>query len=300
MLTLLAGLAQLGTSLYYASARLLITQVVAPEDRREAIAWQRTANNFAQVISYSLGALLSRFGTTFLILFDALTSFVATGVGAKILPDAPTSIVRAPEPQAHTSEAPVKSGALRAKFDFYRCALVIASFSFLYDLYEVGAAARCKILFGSDGLAVFSEIMVVNTVLCAALSVVAAKRMRNAANALPMGMTLLILGLVLTFLGNQSRAMFFAGSFVMTLGEIVFNSLAAVVLIHFTPPSRRQGTTYSTGVFVQSLGRILGAALAFPLLIGSAHPLFYIGVASVPALAICLASRPLLRKLEGW
>jgi predicted membrane channel-forming protein YqfA (hemolysin III family) len=326
-----ACLAQLGTSLYLASARLLITQVVAKEDRREAIAWQRTANNLAQIISFSLGALLSGFGTTLLILFDAVTSFIAAGVGARILPNPRPNLSANPSASLGASSIPNPSANLgtnpplteiaqppaspdldtmaqplgdstktKSRRDFYHCALVIASFSFLYDLYEVGGAARCKIIFGQEGLAVFSEVMVINTALCAALSVVAAKKMQNAANALPIGMFLLIAGLVITFMGNQGRAVFFAGSFVMTAGEITFNSLAAVVLIHLTPQSKRQGATYSTGVFVQSLGRILGSALAFPMLIGSDHALAYVFVASIPTLGICLSARPLLKRLEAW
>jgi MFS family permease len=288
-LAALACLAQLGTSLYYASARMLITQIVLPHERREAIAWQRTANNFAQVFSFSLGAALSRFGTTVLILFDAFTSFVATGVGAKLLP-------RPPAP-SHDAFAPPPASTPKARLDFYQCALIIASFSFLYDFFEVGAAARCKVLFGAEGLAVYSELMIINTVLCAGLSVLAAKRFESPAKALPLGMLLLVGGLLLTFSGQSGRMAFFAGSFVMTLGEITFNSLAALVLIELTPTGRRPGATYSTGLFVQWLGRIAGGALAFPLLVGSSHPFAYAALASAPAVAVCWLSRPLLRRM---
>jgi MFS family permease len=299
LLAVLGCVAQVGASLYYASARLLITQLVPLHERREAIAWQRTANNLAQIISFSLGALLGHLGPKLLILFDALTSFVAAGVGSKLLPPTTASAEKTPsaDPPTGVQLAPEET-TRSGKRAFYQCALIIASFAFLFELYSVGAAARCKILFGGEGLAVFSKLMVINTIFCAAFSVVAAKYLTRAALTLPAGLALMITGILLTFGGEPTPATFYVGSFITTLGEIVFHSVAGLVLIHFTPPGSRQGTTYSSGILVQFGGRIAGGALAFPMLVGSDHPLTWVAIASIPILTLSLASRPLLKQVE--
>jgi MFS family permease len=294
VLAALGCVAQLGTALYYASARLLITQLVPQNERREAIAWQRTANKLAQIISFSLGALFSHLGATILILFDAATSFLAAGVGGKLLPSSPPHQEEAPKSVTETKP----SAPAIKRHHFYQCALIIASFSFLYQLYEVGAAAQCKVLFGAEGLAVFSKLMLINTVLCAFFSVVAARHLTRASVVMPIGLILQVIGLTFTFGGTPTPWTFYIGGFILTLGEIVFSTVAGIVLIHITPPGARQGSTYSYGIFIQFAGRIAGGALAFPLLVGSAQPLLWIAIAGIPILVLSFASRKLLAQVE--
>ena len=49
----------------------------------------------------------------------------------------------------------------------------------MYDLFLIGAAAKFRILFADQGLAIFSRVMVINTLLCSLLSVVAARTLRR-------------------------------------------------------------------------------------------------------------------------
>jgi MFS family permease len=274
-----AALSQLGTSFYYASGRLLVTQLVRPEERAEAIAWQRTSSNLAQILSYSLGAFFGRFGTMFLLLFDAFTSFLATAVGAKILPD--------PKAAKAAEGASATDGGTH--FDFYRGALIVAMFSVLYELWAAASAAECKVIFGGEGLAIFSELMVVNTVLCALFSVVAARHVRRAEFSMPVGLLLLTLGCVATF-ATAEKSWFFLGALLVTLGEILFNALAGMVLIVTTPTAARQGSVYSQGVLLQFAGRILGASAAFPLVVNGSHPVLATLVAAGLALLLCAVS----------
>lgn len=284
----LGALAQLGSSFYFAPARLLLTQMVEPHQRREAFAWQRTANNFAQIISFSLGALLGKFGTGFLVLFDALTSFSAIGVGRKVLPR---------EDRASPIDV-ISPRFIRTRFSFFQCVLIIATFSFLYEIYLVSAAAKCKLLFGDQGLTVYSQMMIINTVLCAAFSVTTSRILTNAVRVLPIGLTLLSLGMTLTFGSGQDKFYFFLGSLVLTLGELVFNSLAGLVLIQVTPPGKKQASLYSSGLLVQFVGRILGASLAFPLVVDSHHPTQVIGIACAIGLALCMLARGTLKEVS--
>ncbi|MGZ3651945.1 MAG: MFS transporter, partial [Bdellovibrionota bacterium] len=286
LLGLFGALSQLGTSFYYASARLMVTRLVPPQDRTEAIAWQRTGNNLAQILSYSLGAFFGRFGTAFLLLFDSFTSFLAAGVGAKILPPA------APSPTATARESRDRGGAA----NFYRGAMIIALFTFVYELYITAAAAECKTLFGSEGLQIFSKIMVINTFLCAIFSVFAARYLRRAELALPAGIALLAIGCLITFRPGAAEGAFYLGSLLVTLGEIVFNALSGIVLIVITPPGKRQASLYSRGVLLQFVGRIAGASAAFPLVVDGAHPLFVIFVGCVAGLLLCVESRSMLRE----
>ena len=84
-----AIIAQLGQALFYSPARLLIVEVVAPEGHQESMGWLRTANNLGLIVSFSIGTLFARWGITFLMLFDSITSLFAAGVGGRMLPHVP-------------------------------------------------------------------------------------------------------------------------------------------------------------------------------------------------------------------
>ncbi|MGZ3731134.1 MAG: hypothetical protein ACXVCG_18055, partial [Bdellovibrionota bacterium] len=158
------------------------------------------------------------------------------------------------------------------------------------------AAAECKTLFGSEGLQIFSKIMVINTFLCAIFSVFAARYLRRAELALPAGIALLAIGCLITFRPGAAEGAFYLGSLLVTLGEIVFNALSGIVLIVITPPGKRQASLYSRGVLLQFVGRIAGASAAFPLVVDGAHPLFVIFVGCVAGLLLCVESRSMLRE----
>ena len=163
----------------------------------------------------------------------------------------------------------------------------------------MGTAARCRIVFGEQGLTVFSELWIANTVLCAALSIVAARRLSSASKALPAGLLLVTAGLSLSFGPGGSKAALFAGMLALTAGEIVFNALAGLVLVlvRLAPPGLRQGSAYGGAVFVQFAGRIAGGSLAFPLVVATAHPLPIVWLAATILLALCWVTRHDLQRL---
>ncbi|MGE0616788.1 MAG: MFS transporter [Bacteriovoracia bacterium] len=283
-----AFIAQLGNAFYPTSARLLITQLVEPGERREAIGWQRTANNSAQIVAYSLGAFLGKFGSAVLIWFDALTALAASIVGTKLLP------------QVSTAQRPTTEGGRPGTYGrFLVCTAITAVFIFLYELYMTAAAAQCRILFGAEGLSVFSQMMVINTIFCASLSLFAARHLTNPARALPVGMLLTGLGLIATFgVSEPSRFTFYLGNFLLTIGEIVFNALAGLVLIQLTPPGKKQGQNYGFAMLINYIARVAGAAAAFPWVVNASHPLITVTIGTALGVALCLLARRILAETQ--
>lgn len=276
VLTVVAGLSQLGSAMYTGSSRLLITDLVPSGQQQEAIAWQRTAVNLGQIVSYSIGAAASGLGTTVLFVFDSFTSFLAAALGMKLVPRRPVS--SAPSPQDNGVDHADPGGTWA---DFVLCAAAVAGFVFLFEMFMVGASARCAVVFGDDGLRIFSLIMVLNTVLCTLLSVVASRVLTRGHVALPAGIVLVAVGASLVFMPDAGRTAYFLGTLVLTLGEIVFAAVGPFLLLKVTPPGRHRGSIYSTALLIQMLGKVAGGYAAFPLIVNGEHPLAFIWACGV-------------------
>jgi DHA1 family multidrug resistance protein-like MFS transporter len=258
---MLAGvIAQMGNSFFQATSRLLLKNLVPQNHQQEGIAWLRTGNNLGQVISYSLGAMLASLGTTALILFDSFTSFVAFFAGLRWIPK--TSAISAEN---------LRSGDLNVNENTWRLFILygifISGFTFLYELFMVGTAAKFRLLFGSEGLRIFSAAMVVNTLLCVLLSVPSSRFFRNPKKSLPLGFALMSLGAGLTFFDFQNIYSIYAGVFLFTFGEIIFGSLSQYVLLKIIPGKRGHGLVYSSATTMQGVARILAGTVAFPLVV---------------------------------
>jgi hypothetical protein len=174
---------------------------------------------------------------------------------------------------------------------FVLCTLTVAGFFFFYELFMVSTAAKCRIAYGEAGLRLFSEAMVINTMLCTGLAVVAAKALRNPTVVFPLGIALVAAG---TWLASDlsSKPVIFFGVLVISIGEIAFTALAQFVIIRSTPRTSRSGLVYSMSLVVQSLGRILGATLAFPMIVHGDHPLPFLATSAALAIALSLVARP--------
>lgn len=287
LLLVFGCLAQFGTSMYGGQGRLLISDLLPKQDRQEAIGWLRMANNMGQIVSYSIGFFAAGLGFTALFLFDALTSFIAMIISAKKIPRSK---------EVHAARAAQMAQGLAKKKDwflFVMTSVVIGGFSFLYELYIASTSARCEILFGSQGLKVFSKIMVINCVICTVMAVGAARRIRNPRWAFPLGIFLVGLGSYLTVISGAHESMLYLGAFVVTAGEIFFTALAAFVMIHVTPHSKNRGSMYGISLLIQNAGRVLGGAAAFPMVVHGAQPTLFVasGSAIVVLLTFVLATR---------
>jgi MFS family permease len=278
-----AVLAQLGQALFYSPARILVVELVPPEKQQESIGWLKTANNLGNILSYVFGALFSAWGMTALILFDSITSLAAAGVGAKLLPNL------GKHGAAASKAGP---GAPRGSWVvFVLATLTVAGFYFFYDLFMVATSARCQVLFGDEGLRLFSEAMVINTVLCTLFVVLAARYAHNAGLVFPLSIVLIAAGTALTAWDVRARLVIFLAMFLTSVAEILFTSLAQFVIIRSTPATANQGVIYGTSLVVQSLARILGAAVAFPMVVHNANPLPFIAVCAAVLLAVSFLAR---------
>jgi predicted MFS family arabinose efflux permease len=282
ILILICGcFAQLGTSMYAGQGRLLITDLLPVSDQQEAIGWLRTANNLGQIVSYAIGFFASAFGFAALLLFDALTSIIAMAVSV-------TKVPRSKEIHAARAAQAIDNASAknRSWSLFVMTSLVIAGFSFLYEIYITSTSARCQIFFGPQGLKIFSKIMVINCVLCTVMAVVAARRIRDPRFAFPVGIFLVGVGSYITILAGASERFLFVGAFVVTSGEIFFTALASFVMIHVTPYSKNRGSMFGISLVIQNVGRILGGAAAFPMVIHGSKPELFIAVSAVAILLL--------------
>lgn len=286
----LAAAAQAGQSMFAGPSRLLVTGLVGLAGEREAIGWLRMALNCGSIVSFSIGAALTSSALYSLMLLDSVTSLAAAAVGLRLLPDdeRPFESARAKGEAAFPARA---SWGL-----FGLCAFVAFGFSFLYDLYIVSASAQFRDRFGEDGLKLFSQVMVANTVLCTAFSVVASRALRDPASAFPAGLILVAAGAALGLSSADSRALIFAGALLFTVGEIVFAALSGFVLLRVTPHSPRRGSAFGAALVVQSLGRIAGSAAAFPMVVHGSHPTAFVLGAATVFVAASLVAGPALRR----
>jgi MFS family permease len=295
-LALFAMLAQLGNNLFHSPARLLLTEMVAKNQVKEAIAWLRTGNNAGQIVSYSVGSVFASLGTALLIYFDAATSLLAMLCGLKWLPEHKPAVVQVVANQEGQESASWST--------FILCTLIVAGGSLIYDFFVTGAAAKYRIVFGTEGVRIFSLSMVINTVFCALLAVHAARICKNPARVLPVGICLEMLGATIALeAANQgvsfaTRALIYAGMFFNTLGEIVFASLSQVVILQSLPKTHAQGSVYGFSVMVQMTGRIIGGALAIPMIAYGTRPGLVVLALGVPFLILSVLSAAELKRLE--
>lgn len=296
MLALLGMLSQLGNSMYGSAVRLLIVASVDAGEQKEAIGWQRMANNFGQIVSFSIGVVCSAYGITVLMLFNAFTSLVSAGIGRKIIP-ARTDCTAGGVMSRGSNRCPVTPSWLT----FGVCALLMGGYSFLYDFFTVGAAGRCKLAFGEQqGISIFSQLMIVNTVLCAMFAVFASRTLRNPLVVFSVGLSLLALGASFILTGEPTRWRLFMGSFILTAGEIIFTSISGYVLLCVTPGGKHRGFIYSLALVIQNLGCIAGAGLAFRAAVYGNYALEVIWTSTVVLLILnFIGCRSFLKYMEA-
>lgn len=175
--------------------------------------------------------------------------------------------------------------------DFALVTLMLAGFNFLYDLYMIGIAGKCELVFAAQGLRIFSQMMVINCVLCSVFSVVAARFLENPSVVFPLGVIFNVAGLACSAVGIQSMPLFYLGCFLITAGEILFFALAQTALLRTVPGGARRGSIYSLSLVIQNIGRILGGALAFSWIVYNSRPLPLILGSGGVILALVLAGR---------
>jgi predicted MFS family arabinose efflux permease len=261
LILLFGVVAQFAEALMNVVQRILLMDQVDFAHQKEALGWMRMVANFAQIFSFSIAALGSSLGVMPLMLFDASTSLTAFFVGWKILPHATGASAKG------RGLGGGKGAGLATKSAFFRCAVVLMGWSFFYELFLEGGAGRLEMLHPGQGLHRFSTMMILNTVLCAAFAVQATQLFQKSWRAITGGMLLTAAGILIGGWGMSSQLSVFGGMLFMTLGELMIGAVAQYTLMRLTPGDRNAGFYYSLGITLMQAGRILGASLAFPLLI---------------------------------
>lgn len=295
VLICVAGMiAHAGQSFFGGSAKMFLSQLVLPSERQEAIGWLRMFNNGAQIFSYGIGWIFSKLGIMVLMFLDAGASLIAAIVGILYLP-------KTEKKTSSNENTPVEEPKPFKRSDWELlclAVLIIGSFDFIYELVLVGIAAKCKLVFGDQGLEVFSQAMVINTVLCTAFSVSAARWFRNPNIAFPLGIVLAAGGAALCFTNDTSKELIFIGMFVHTLGEIVFMAVASLVLLLCTPETKNQGAIYGAVLSLERTSRIAGGAAAFPLVVHGSHPIVVISLTGLVGVFFWIFARKRLARLS--
>ncbi|MBI3554039.1 MAG: MFS transporter [Elusimicrobia bacterium] len=251
--------AQLAEALLNVAQRTLLMGQVEPGHQKEALGWLRMAHNLAQVFSYSIASAASRLGVMPLMLFDSATSLGAFILGRRILP-------RDPAGSAERSFGRA-DGAPTSKTAFFGLAAVLLGWMFFYELFLEGGAGRLEILHPGEGLRRFASMMILNTILCAALSVRASRFFERSLSSIAGGMVLTAAGILIASWGMASQLWVFTGMLFITTGELMLGAVAQYTLMRLTPGHKNAGFYYSMGLTLMQCGRIMGATLAFPLLI---------------------------------
>ncbi|MGE3975899.1 MAG: MFS transporter [Bdellovibrionales bacterium] len=285
-------IAQAGHAIFPSAARLMLTETLPPRRLQEGIGWLRSANNAGQIVSYSLGAAFATLGTVAFFYMDALTSVLAAILGYKMLPRSratPNPSEQLPANDHHVSvrELLTKKGLKNKKIRlFLLCSIVIALFSLIYEMMIIGVAAKSKIIFEEDGLKLFAQFMVINTILCAILAVPASKYFKSLSKVLVWGLLMVGIGGAISLHGSPSRIDLFLGALFMTFGEIIFTSMAQFTLLQLTPNSRQRGALYSVSLILQKVGITVAGFITLPLVIAGGHGAVAIGVLTLISLGV--------------
>lgn len=268
---IVAGMiAQYGESVSKIAIRLLITSSVDRSNQKQSLGWMRVANNLAQAVSFSIGAVAAGVGVAALLRLDAAMAFAAFVVGWFILPkDASREAIDGKGAEGVGDVARLSTAA-----PFIACCVFMFGWALLYDMFLSGIAGRLELFHPGEGLRWFSISMVINTIICTALAVPATNYMQRPSRVFAFGIAAVIVGLAVAVYGIALPWVVFIGVLVITLAEVALTALTQYTLIRLTPSTRREGTWFGAAMLVAQLGRLSGAALCFPWIITKTIPTY--------------------------
>ena len=267
--------------LFAAPLRILLIKSVGNAHRKEALAWLRTGQNAAVLCANGIAYAISNFGLLPIFIFDAVTSFVAFFLGKRLLPDLRTNVSAVPINEVEDS---YKTNLT----DFFLIVMLNAGFNILLELFFVSSAAQAKLAFGVRGVEVFSQVMMINTFLCATLNVWSARLFKSVAFSCILGVLAQYFAWVIMASSANNMASYFGSVFLQTIGELSFTALTSFLILKIIPDRGNQGKIYGVALVFQLGGRAIGAALAFPLLDHANWGVVGGGVLSVMLVVIAL------------
>ena len=142
----------------------------------------------------------------------------------------------------------------------------------VYDLYMVSEAAALALTRPERGVAWFGGLMALNTLLCVVAAVPASRRVRNPAVAIPFGLALQGLGLAVAALDFADLRLAALSMALVTAGEVAITALSGYVLLRLAPRGAHAGKAFAAQAVALDAGRLVGAAMAFPLIVHGRAP----------------------------
>jgi predicted MFS family arabinose efflux permease len=283
-----AFVAQVGLGMFPSAVRLMLVAMVPLEFQREALAWQRSTANLGLVASFTLGALLGGHFVAVLLLLDAAASFVAAGLAWRLLPS------------AQVASAPWARGSGPVVWlPFVWTTAILGWWNLVYELYFTSSAAQLRLVLGPAGVSWFSAVMLLNVIGCAVLGVVVARWIDRPQVSVPAGFLLLTAGAALGVAFPSQLVCVAAGMALATAGELVYVATIQFVWMSLVPDVPRRATVFSVAMTATFVMRAIGGALAFPLIVESAHPATTMLILGVPGVLAALVAAPVWRAFDA-
>ncbi len=259
------------------------------------------------MISYLVGWSLGKWGPALLLTLDAGMSFIALFVAFRWLQvQSPTPVETRPSPLSSPSRddsravIPPSSASNEAKSSvasplaLIKTTTLVAFYGLMYELLFSAIPAKLRISEGAAGIEIFSQMMFINVAFCAVLTVYFTRWFKSPKRALPLGLLLVWAGTSLSLLYTENRMILFVGFFLLTIGELIFQSLGQFMVIKNVGNSSRSGTWYGVATGIQALGRVIGSAAAFRVFVYSPHSLLAISVLFCLLIAAIIWTRDVL------
>ena len=286
---------QLAQGMITGPLRLLVVISVPSDRQQQGIAWARMNNNLAVGTGYLVGSIIGTAGLGWIFGFDAACAVVACLLGAKFLPALLPVVVRPSVAEVPELAAPAQqadtSAQTRSAGPFVVMCMIVLAFCFFYELGLTSSSALAKVAFGSEGVVVYSRVMLINTALCTLLALAAARLIRKPVSALSVGIALVAAALIALSLGHTTQVGFWLFAFLITAGEIVFTSLSTVVLVRLIPSDQHRSLLHSVGQVMNALGKMIGSAAAFPLMVHGSYQITMVVGLLVAVLAFIALNR---------
>lgn len=279
-----ALVAQIGMGMTPMALRLLLVARVPAEHQRQSLGWQRSVTNGALVVSFSLGALLGGEHVGTLLLLDAAGSLLAALLTQALLGGGSAE---------QKTLAP--SGA-HLWLPFARITAILGAWRMSYEIYLSASAAMLQRAWGDDGISLYSQIMVMNTVLCALFGVLSARWIDDPRWSVPLGLLLLLVGSAIGVSDVGSLLLVAAGMGAVTLGELLFTATSQFVWMALLPDGPRRSTVFAMATTATYAMRSLGGVLTWPLVVDAERPSLGMALLCLPGLLLCLWPGQMWRK----
>lgn len=276
LILIASAIAQIGTSSFNPAARDLIRRGAQLGEIKVRLAWLRSVNNVAQMVSSALGIAAGGLGLLFPFLFDGITSLLAFFYGKRRISAAPDRVEVADE-SSQSSEPLRAKRAGRSEAGFWRFSWTLMAFYFLYDLGFLGFSALAKLRLGENAIQIFGLVSLINTAFCGLLAVPVSKYVTRPFATMLGGSSLVALGAAGAVVWGYSAWSFAFWAAVFSAGELLTQAFSQTLLLGNSPASGAS-RSYGASLAIQGGGRLLAGAALFPLYVDFQFPVLTVAI----------------------